>query len=77
MSGGEAVSRALMQIGEYAVVKCEKPTAALSRVRQMQTDAGPADFFADINSELLYMRAWLNRDGLNEIVWYRLEKEQA
>ena len=64
-----------MQIGEYAVVECEKPTAALSRVRQVQTDNGPVDFFADLNSELLYMRAWLNRDGLNEIIWYRLEKE--
>ena len=63
-----------MQIGEYAVVECEKPTAALSRVRQMQTDVGPADFFANING--LYMRVWLNRDGLNEIVWYRLEKDE-
>ena len=62
-----------MQIGAFEAVECEKPTlATLSRVRQIQTDLGPVEFFAD--SEQLYMRAWLNSDGQNEITWYRLEK---
>ena len=63
-----------MQIGGYEAITCAKPTAAMERVRQVQTDNGPVDFFADLAGELLYLRAWLNRDGLNEIVWYRLEK---
>ncbi len=63
-----------MRIGGYEAVECEKPMEALSRVhRSIQSDYGPVDFFAD--SEHLYMRVWLNRDGLNEIIWYRLEKE--
>lgn len=62
-----------MKIGEYEAIACEKPTAVMERVRTEQTDNGPVDFFADLEGELLYLRAWLNRDGLNEIVWFRLE----
>ena len=64
-----------MKIGKFEAVECEKPTTVLSRVRQIQTEHGPVDFFADFKGELLYMRAWLNNAGQNEIVWYRLEKE--
>lgn len=64
-----------MKIGGYEAIECEKPAAVLERVRQIQTDLGPVDFFADLKDELLYMRTWLNRDGMNEISWYQLEKE--
>ena len=61
------------KIGGYDLIKCVKPEAALIGVRHIQTDHGPADLFADHVSQAIYMRVWLNRDGLDELVWYRLE----
>ena len=63
-----------MRIGGYEAVECEKPTGVMERVRQVQTEHGPVDFFANFKGELLYMRAWLNREGMNEIIWYQLEE---
>lgn len=64
-----------MQIGNYEATECEKPTGKLAGVRHMDTEHGPVDFFADVHDQVLYMRHWRNRDGMNEIIWYRLEKE--
>ena len=67
-----------MQIGAFEATKCEKPamSSVLLRVRQIQTDLGPMEFFADPDSEQLYMRVWLNNAGQNAIIWYRLEKDE-
>ncbi len=66
-----------MRIGKYEAVECEKPSASLSGMRHIQTKDGPADLFADVENRAIYMRAWLNRDGLDEIVWYRLDVRRA
>lgn len=62
-----------MRIGKYEAARCGRPSASLSGVRHIQTEDGPADLFADVEDRVVYMRVWLNRDGLDEIVWYRLE----
>ena len=65
------------KIGGYDAIECVKPEVALIGVRHIQTDHGPADLFADYGRQAIYMRVWLNRDGLDELVWYRLEVKEA
>ena len=61
-----------MKIADREWLKCARPEALLTGVRHEQTDYGPADFFADLTGRKVYVRVWLNRHGVSEIVWYEL-----
>ena len=62
-----------MKIGGFDFVRGVRPDGTLTGVKKMQTEFGPADVFADMKAQRGYMRVWLNRDGLDEIVWFELQ----
>ena len=60
-------------MGDFELTKCGRPDARLTGLRHIQIDHGPVDIFADVKARCGYLRLWLNRDGMDEIVWYKME----
>jgi hypothetical protein len=61
-----------MIIGHFELTKCEKPDTHLIGVKHVQTKHGPADWFMDAETCVLYMRLWLNDGGLNVVEWFEV-----